>query len=148
MSKGERYYPDIKGARGDWHAKVRWDDGTTERLPVAHETYFRPGGTYYDPLDWGPDKSTGPQRALASTRMQRWVEAAKKTKKVVLQKDAINDGPAEIVGSTIGAQLTKAPEGPYFTRVGYIGVYDVGDVTFDLNGLRFNFLNRYEKVKL
>jgi hypothetical protein len=81
--------------------------------------------------------------------MQQWVETARTTKKVVLQLDGVNDGPAEIVGSTIGAQLTmKTPEGPFFRRLGYIGVYDISDVTFDETGLRFTFLNRYNKVKL
>src|SRR6266516_4005242 len=151
MSKKSRkqYYPDIRGARGDWHATVRWNDGTTERLPVGHKSYWCDGGTYHDPLEWGPTPKDGPQRALASSRMQRWVEAARKTKKVVLQLDGINDGPAEIVGSTIGAQLTmKMPEGPWFRRLDYIGVYDIDDVIFDENGLRFKFLNRYGKVQL
>ena len=144
MSKRERYYPAIKGSRGNWHAKVRWDDGTTDELPVAHKYYWCVGGTYCDPLDW----NGGQQAALASPKLRRWVEAARKTKKVVLQLDGVNEGPAEIAGDFIGAQLTMKPEGPFFRRLGYIGVYDIGDVTFDETGLRFHFLNRYEKVKL
>jgi hypothetical protein len=124
--KKPRYYPDIKGSIGSWYAKVRWDDGTAERLSVAHAT-FSNGKTYHDPLEWGPN---GSQRALASAKMQRWVETVKKTKKVVLQKDAFG-------------------EDGNFTRIGYVGVYDVDDVTIDAtNGLRFKFLDRYQKVQL
>jgi hypothetical protein len=81
--------------------------------------------------------------------MQRWVEAVKRTKKVVLQKDAKEGRPAEIVGDTIGAQLTiRKPEAPSLARIGYVGVYDVDNVTFDENGLRSSFLDRYNKVRL
>src|SRR6266700_589779 len=97
----KRYYPDFVRTHGQWDATVRWDDATSEQLPVAHKYFWPKGTTYYDPLDWGPN---GPQRALASSKMRRWVELAKRTKKVLLQIDIVNDGPAEIVGS-IGAQL-------------------------------------------
>ncbi len=145
--KRKRYYNDFKRIRGQWDARVRWDDGTTEQLPVAHQYFWRSGANYYDPLDWGPTPEDGPRRALAYPKMQRWVELARRTKKVLLQIDAVNDKPAGIIPG-LGAQLEKAPEEPFFKAMGYVGVYDIDDVKFDLDGLRFKFLSRYEKVKL
>jgi hypothetical protein len=80
--------------------------------------------------------------------MQQSVALIRKTKKVIVQIDIVNDKQPGFVGNNIGAQLTKAPEEPYFKANGYLGVFDVDDIQFDLNGLRFKIISRYEKVQL
>jgi hypothetical protein len=149
----KRYYPDIKRRRGDWDAKIRFDDGTTDTLPVGHNTYysFFSGKAYYrDPLDWREGRfPEGPQVALNNAKLQRWVELLKETQRIIIQIDIVNASPPKFIWSSIGAQLTKASEEPYFKANGYLGVYDVDNIKFDLNGgLRFDIIGSYKKVKL
>jgi hypothetical protein len=58
--------------------------------------------------------------------------------------------PCAISSSSIGfgAQASSILErgGAFFTRTGYVGVYDVADVQADVaNGLRFQFTGRYHQ---
>jgi hypothetical protein len=131
-----KQWKDATGIHGNWNAKLTWKDGTIEELPCAH-LYFVRGDkkkgimTYHDPLDWDEDGGQrGPERALASGKMQAWVELARKLGRVILTSDYVNeDGKPGI---------------PFFTRKGYIGVYDIADLTFEAaTGLQFKFIQRY-----
>ena len=116
----------ISGERGTWSAKVTWEDGTVERLPCAHQYFWTNGRGYHDPLDW----EGGPKQALQDSKMKNWIAMARATNRVILTSDAINqNGP-----------------GAFFTRTGYVGVYDVADVQADVaSGLRFQFTGRYHQ---
>jgi hypothetical protein len=129
-------WKDATGIYGNWNARLTWKDGTIEELPCAH-AYFVRGGrgvmTYHDPLDWDEDGGPrGPERALASRKMQDWVELARRLGRVILTSDYVNeDGNPSIP----------------FTRRGYIGVYDIADLTFDAaTGLQFKFTRRYPRA--
>jgi hypothetical protein len=118
----------ISGERGTWSAKVTWEDGTVERLPCAHQYFWTNGRGYHDPLNW----EGGREQALKDSRMKNWIAMALETNRVILTTDAINEN-----GERGGA---------FFTRTGYVGVYDVADLQADVaTGLRFQFTGRYHQ---
>jgi hypothetical protein len=52
--------------------------------------------------------------------------------------------PTRIIGAEVRAFLSTCRR----LKISWdVGVYDIDDVKFDLDGLRFKFLSRYEKVK-
>jgi hypothetical protein len=53
----------------------------------------------------------------------------------MVQIDIVNDKPPGFVGNSIGVQLTKAPEEPYFKANGYLGVFDVDDISLTQPGM-------------
>jgi hypothetical protein len=124
----QKRWVNILGERGTWSAKVTWEDGTVERLPCAHQYFWTGGRGYHDPLDW----DGGPEQALQDSRMKNWIAMARETSRVILTTDAVNEDHQR--------------GGAFFTRTGYVGVYDVADVQADVaNGLRFQFTGRYNR---
>jgi hypothetical protein len=123
-------YKKIAGQIGSWFVDVMWEDGSVERLPCANKYWWQSGTSYHDPLTY--ELNGGP--ALDDRRMQEWLRLARTCRKVAVQKDVVNKDKPE------------GGEG-FFDRDGYVGVFDIGEVTANYrDGLRFSFLNRHEKL--
>jgi|SRR6516162_7554045 len=112
----------ISGKRGSWFGDVAWDDETAENLPIAHAHYWNGRDSYHDPHFF---TERGP-------RFAEWIAAAREKGRVIVSKDEVT-GPH--------------PEGRgvLFARTGYIGVFDITNVT-ETGGLRFQLTGRYGQV--
>jgi hypothetical protein len=107
------------GRQGDWTAEiVEWN----ERLPCVHQ-YFWTGRDYYE--DPHPELLTYPE-------FKDYIALMREKGRVILTKDKVDP---------------NKPYGPgKFQRDGYVGVYEIDDLTTD-GGLRFRFVRRVSSVK-
>jgi hypothetical protein len=125
-----RKYRSITGRRADWTAKVKWDDNTVEQLPCAHDLFARRenGRMFYlDPLNWH-GKSVG-ANALQEPKFAKWCDDVRKAGKVALRITTVNE------------------EGGYEGN-GYVGIFDVANLTVDDTGLKFDFTGRYLQARM
>jgi hypothetical protein len=120
-----RTWRSAKGSQGTWHAEVKWNDGTTERLACVHQ-HFSKAGHYYDPLS--PEFYDTP--ADEDPRFAEWLDLIRAKGRVIMTK----------------SELVRGGGYSHARRTGYIGVFDVTDITRDANGLHFRFVRRFKKA--
>ena len=89
-----------------------------ERLPCVHKFWWEKG-TYND------------TKLRSSPKADELFEAIKELKRVILTDDTPEFEGSEVVR---------------FERKGYIAIYAVDDVEFDVNGLRFKFKKRLHDI--
>jgi hypothetical protein len=108
-----------KGSQGSWEADAHHPDGHVERLACAHQHWWK-NGRYSDPL---PTHLRKPEK-----KFSRYIDLLRSTHRVILTSDSTNDQKFRGEG--------------FFTRAGYIGVFEISDIVLDDDGLRFNFVRR------
>jgi hypothetical protein len=97
-------------------------DGKTEKLPSAHR-YFLAGAAVLLPRLLA--------HAEACEKGERYIEALRKHKRIVLTDDEVLADP----------MLNPNGEQSLFRRKGYIAVYDIDDIVADdKHGLRFTLI--------
>jgi hypothetical protein len=118
---------DFTGQHGSWHARVDYNDGTSENLPCVHDYFWKNGGggAYYMDPDQTPTCN-------GKESLKHW-DNLRKMRRVILTKDKVNPGHAPGAGRF--ERLPK-PEG-------YIGVYDIADAECtEESSLFFRFIDR------
>lgn len=126
-----RKWKSITGFQGQWKAEVEWDDGSKEVLTCVHQLLCKGSGSgfrYEDPNDW-----IG-KNVAARSKFAEQVQMIKSERRVIVTTDSINE---------------NVPYGDgYYTRTGYVGVFDVADIKSNSNGrLAFRFTKRYAKAR-
>ncbi len=120
----------ITGSIGKWTAKVRYigtDAPPTETLPCLHKRYWKAGSQYYE----DPDASvTNPESYIyrEASKFAELFDLLKLKQRIVLTNDIVTEDRNRAEGR--------------FEREGYVGVYDVDNVTLDERGLRFRPVKR------
>jgi hypothetical protein len=82
-----RTWRSAKGSQGTWHAEVKWNDGTTERLACVHQ-HFSKAGHYYDPLS--PEFYDTP--ADEDPRFAEWLDLIRAKGRVIMTKSELVRG--------------------------------------------------------
>jgi hypothetical protein len=117
----------IRGTQGSWDVEVAYADGSKETLPTAHKHFWKVdhGGPYYErgPTDvswanFSQNPKFAPHLALLN---EKW--------RVVLTTDEIDEAAG------------------LFKRTGYVGVFDIAEVSVGENGLFFRFLRRLPQMQ-
>jgi len=111
--------------RRAWFATATWEDKTQDRLPCAHKYWCEGNWPHYS------DAWFGTTDAAHHGKVAPWIAAAKADPRVILTEDAVNKDAISGDG--------------FFTRTGYVGVFDIADLIIDRDGLRFKFTKRYSK---
>ena len=101
----------FKGRQGDWTADVvEW----AERLPCVHKCFWVTDRDYHDPHPSQGDQRFAPYIALMREK-----------RRVIATKSKLDP--------------SKPRGGGEFKRDGYVGVFEVANITVDDDGLRFRF---------
>lgn len=118
-----------RGERGSWFAEVEG-----ERLPCVHMHWFQFRTATYD------DPWLRPGEAKADELF----EALKTTRRAIFTDDKVigTKAPSRLDDGTI-----DKGERPLFERTGYRMLYEVAEVVFDQNGLRFKCTNKLAELK-
>ena len=112
----------IKGSQGSWEVSTRFG-----KLPCVHQYYWRVDehGPYYH------DPRAIPDGYAHGAKFEKHIALIRSAKKVVLTEDVINKNHSE------GAD-------GFFSRVDYVGIFEIDDVTLDDDGLQFRFVRRLQ----
>ena len=116
----------IRGSQGSWDVEVIYADDSKETLPTAHKYFWKvdQAGPYYQrgPADasWANFQQNG--------KFADHVVLLNAKKRVVLTTDDINEASG------------------LWKRTGYVGVFDIAEVSLGENGLFFRFVGRLPQL--
>ena len=117
----------LRGSQGSWDVEVTYADGSKEVLPTAHQLFWKvdQNGPYYQrgpaDLSW--------EGFRQNAKFADHVAFLDAKKRVVLTTDDID----EVTG--------------LFKRTGYVGVFDIAEVSLGENGLFFRFVRRLPQLQ-
>jgi hypothetical protein len=117
----------IRGCQGSWDVEVTYADGSKETLPTAHQYFWKvdQAGPYYQ-RDAADASWAGFQQ---NAKFADHVALLNAKKRVVLTTDDINEGTG------------------LWKRTGYVGVFDIAEVSLSENGLFFRFVRRLPQLQ-
>jgi hypothetical protein len=123
-----KYVNSITGQQGKWWAWVEYDDGTREKVPCVHGTYWAPGGGrhYHDP--WHNER-----RAMRATK--KFAEHCEMF--LTLRRVVVTDSNV----------LPDRARPGQLRRVSYRGnvVFNIDNVEIGDRGIEFDFDGVYAK---